>query len=324
MRTTFRHYVNTVSHKPWIHAFSTTPRRSDISSPIRSPNTKFVQTLWAETRDPVWGLINAATRAQGFERSSALANYNLSNNDFNKWRPLLYETDIASAVAALRTHGFTTTPPAEPEPETPPPSPLHLPSWVVLYLTAFKVHTSQQALGPQLDLTYAHLEFAPRELQGPLLIFTILNLARFNLLIPLRRVVNTFLTIPLSNPRLEFNLILQALTCNRVRSTESANTVVAILKTMRSRQLTLDSLTYEALLNDRFVTLQLTKHLREQMIQEGVVPSASHLEAYLRVFAKNGVIHDAQQYHEAIHARHASAPDARNGARQYHTTRSPG
>jgi hypothetical protein len=55
------------------------------------------------------------------------------------------------------------------------------------------------------------------------------------------------------------------------------------------------------LLNDRFVTLQLTKYLQARMIQEGFVPTASHLEAYLRVFTHNGAIHNTQKYHEAIH-----------------------
>jgi pentatricopeptide repeat protein len=156
-----------------------------------------------------------------------------------------------------------------------------------------------------MDLVYAHLDLALDTVKAPLLTFTALNLARFNLLVPMRRVVNSFLTIPFSRPSLQslhFNLFLQALSCNPTRSVENANVVVSILKTMESRQLHLRSSTYNALLNDRFVTLQLTKFLQQRMVQEGFVPKASHLEAYLRIFAKNGAIHDAKKYYEAIHA----------------------
>jgi pentatricopeptide repeat protein len=188
-----------------------------------------------------------------------------------------------------------------------------LPPWVLLYLVGYKVRTSRHAVGPLMDLVYAHLDVTPTNVKAALLILTAFNLARFNLLVPMRRVVNSFLTIPFSNlslQSLQFNLFLQALSCNLTRSVDNANIIVSILKTMESRQLRLRSSTYNALLNDRFVTLQLTKYLQQRMVQEGFVPKASHLEAYLRVFAKHGAIHDAKKYYEAIHALPQTSDDS--------------
>ncbi|KAF9468297.1 hypothetical protein BDZ94DRAFT_777866 [Collybia nuda] len=304
MQTTVLHHVRTVLYKPWTRVFSTTTRQSQLSRPLRSG--KLVKTLWKDTRDPVWGLVDALhARKDPLKLSAALANYRALPGELDAWKHVIYQPDITSAVAALRKSGFTVAPPAESEllevSPSPPPS-QHPPSWVVLYLTAFKVRTSQQVLSTQLDLTYAHLATAPLEVQGPLLILTVLNLIRFNLLVPMRRVIDTFLAIPLHNPALEFNLLLQIIAWNPLRSTDVASAVVALLKTMQSRQLSLNIATYDVLLRDRFVTLQLTKYLHQQMIEENIVPTASHLEAYLRVFAKHGAIHDAEEYHKTIHA----------------------
>ena len=144
-----------------------------------------------------------------------------------------------------------------------------------------------------MDIVYSHLHHdkTPTSIQGPLLI---LNLARFNLLIPICRIVDTFLKTTLLDPDRHFNLFLQALSSIPYISLDNANNVVNILKAMEACLLKLRSATYEA--------LQLTKFLQARMIQEGFVPSVSHLEAYLRVFATNGAIHYAQKYHEAIHS----------------------
>lgn len=301
MQTTVVHHVRTVLYKPSIRVFSTTPRQLQLSRPLRSG--KLVKALWRDSREPVWGLVDALhVRWDRVKLSAALANCGIPREELERWTPILSEPHIASAATSLQSRGFVVAPATETEPETPSPPPLHPPSWVVLYLLAFKVRTSQQALGPQLDLAYAHLAVAPKEIQGPLLILTALNLLRFSLSVPMQRVIDTFLTISLADPALEFNLLLQIIAWNPLRSTDVATTVVALLKAMRARQLNLNVSTYNVLLKDRFITLQLTKYLQQQMIQDQTVPTASQLEAYLRIFAKHGAIHDAKEYYKAIHA----------------------
>ncbi|KAF8889086.1 hypothetical protein BD779DRAFT_1521882 [Infundibulicybe gibba] len=255
---------------------------------------KYVHVFRKETGDPVWRLIDAAQSQ--YHRlgllSEALHSHDLSVDEYRRWKPVLREPDIGSAISTfhnldgLNNHG--------------------MPPWVLLYLASYKVHTSQHATGPLMDLVSNHLP--TMDDHGPLIILTTLHLARFSLLIPIRRMTDCFLTTPtLRAPDLYFNMFLQALSANPIRSVESANTTVNVLKAMDARQLKLRSETYSALLNDRFVTLQLTKYLRERMVQEGFVPRSEHLEAYLRIFAKNGAIHDAQTYFDAIHA-HAPTP----------------
>jgi pentatricopeptide repeat protein len=170
--------------------------------------------------------------------------------------------------------------------------------WLLILLINQKVRKRTQT-GTMLDLLYSHLSTTPSHLMPSLLVMTTLSLARFNVLSPLREMVQLFLTIPLSYPALQFNLFLQAIS-RFPSSIEAANQVVTLLAAMESRQLPLYSRTYNVLLSDRFVTLQLVKSLRARMIHDGFVPSASQLEAYLRVFAKNGAIHDANEYLHAI------------------------
>jgi hypothetical protein len=78
------------------------------------------------------------------------------------------------------------------------------------------LHHSLQNLviGPSAwtNFPFAHLDYVPLRHQGPLLIFAALHLSKFNLLQPLKCVVNAFLTTELSHEALQFNLLLQALT----------------------------------------------------------------------------------------------------------------
>ncbi|GLB44197.1 hypothetical protein LshimejAT787_1601270 [Lyophyllum shimeji] len=271
----------------WRHVSTAKRAFSTSSRPVRA--TKFVDAFLRETKEPIWRVVTALNTPRSLDLPAALARHGVSVEQLRQWRPIAYESNISSAVDLMQRKGLAVA---------------RMPSWLVVYLVAFKVRTLENATPTALDLAYTHLPSAPSSVQGPLLILTLLSLARFNLLLPMRRVVDSFLTTNLHHPALCFNLLLQALACTPTRSVDTANAVVAVLKRMDARQLKLTHATYDALLNDRFVTLQLTKYLRERMTREGTVPTAEHLEAYLRVFAKHGLIHKAEDYHQAIHARH--------------------
>ncbi|KAF8968810.1 hypothetical protein BDZ97DRAFT_1654536 [Flammula alnicola] len=288
--------------------FSTSLRRNDTRS---IGARQYVESFYKEKQNPIWMLLDTLKSPAGrLHLEGALVESRVSIEEFTQWRPIIIHNDIETAVASLNALGYcihTST-----EESTPSAGHSHsakpMPSWVVLYLVVYKVRTVSHAKGPLLDLVYHHLETASPEMQGPLLILTAYHLARYNLLIPLRRVVDTFLNTPLSDQERQFNLFLQALSSLPFRSVENANSVVSILKAMESRQLKLRAQTYQALLNDRFVTLQLTKFLHTRMVQEGFVPSAAHLESFLRVFSKNGAIHEARKYFTAIHATNKDPP----------------
>ena len=305
--------ASNVSSRNSIRVFSTTNLIRDSSRPIK--NKHYIENFYRDSQDPIWCLVDTLQTSAGRRKViEVLQEANISIREFGRWVPVISQHDIASAVSKLTEIGTSASSSlARPSASMPP--------WVVLYLVGFKVRTPAHATGPLLDIVYGHLHKSPTSIQGPLLILTLSNLARFNLLIPIRRIVDTFLNTPLLDPDRQFNLFLQALSSIPYRSVDSANNVVTIVKAMEARQLKLSSATYESLLNDRFVTLQLTKYLRARMIQEGFVPSASHLEAYLRVFAKNGAIHDAQKYHEAIHS--IPAPVGETGDEPIHVSKNP-
>ena len=298
-----------------IRFFSTTNLLRDWSRPIKS--RQYIENFYRDSQDPIWCLVNTLQTSAGRRKvTEVLQKANISIREFDDWVPVISQHDIALAVSKLTEIGTLSSSLEKPL----APNNL-MPSWVVLYLVGFQVRTPAHANGPLLEIVYSHLHNAPVSIQGPLLILTLSNLARFNLLIPIRRVVDTFLNITLLDPDRQFNLFLQALSSIPYRSVDNANNVVAILKAMDARQLKLRSATYDSLLNDRFVTLQLTKYLQVRMIREGFVPSASHLEAYLRVFANNGAIHDAQKYHEAIHS--IPAPMEQPGDEPIHVSKNP-
>jgi pentatricopeptide repeat protein len=258
--------------------FSTSQSHYDAIRTLR--NEKYIALAHKETRDPVWRLLDALRHPRHLlVLSEALHKSGISSVEYNEWKSFLHDSGIDS----------------NPNPETP--------SWVILYLVSNQVRSSQQAHGPMLDLLYDHLDSSPKEIHGPLILVAATQLARFNLVLPLRRLAQTFLSTWIEDPSPYFNLFLQIISCIPNRTVESANIAVLLLKAMESRQLRLTSDTYDALLNDRFVTLQLTKYLQSRMVQEGFVPQTSHLESYLRFFAKDGAIHDARRYHKAIHSQ---------------------
>ncbi|KAF8154189.1 hypothetical protein B0H34DRAFT_661422 [Crassisporium funariophilum] len=261
---------------------------------------QYIETFHKDTRDPIWRLVNTLRTPGRLELSDALRGSHVSMHTYYKWKAIISQHDVAFAVEKLEELGYAVTPAAESA--SIPASTNLIPSWVVLYLIGHKVRTPAHAMGPMLDLVYDHLRHAAPDIQGPMLILATFHLARFNLLVPMRRILDTFLNTPLPDPDGLFNFFLQAISATPYRSVANANNVVAVLKAMEARQLKLNSQTYEALLNDRFVTLQLTKFLQARMVQEGFVPKAEHLEAYLRVFANNGAIHDAQKYLDVIHS----------------------
>ncbi|KAJ3508423.1 hypothetical protein NLJ89_g5762 [Agrocybe chaxingu] len=308
-RTAFRF----AKHVPRIFGtrrLSTSLRQTDTARPIGTKH--FVEYFYKETQDPLWRVVDALRSLAG--RREELPKGPVPEEELAEWEHVISHLDIGAAVSHLEQLGYPVRPPLNPDINLSSTG-RQIPTWVILYLVGYKVRTSAHAQGPLLDFVYSQLDSAPVEIHGPLLILTTFSLARFNLLIPTRRVLDTFLNTPLlQDPGLQFNLLLQALSYIQHRSAENANNVVAILKAMEARQLKLRSQTYEALLNDRFVTLQLTKFLHQRMIQEGFVPSASHLEAYLRIFAKNGIIHNAQQYFEIIHATTKGPPSDQHAA----------
>ena len=298
-----------------IRVLSTTTFLRGSSRPVKTKH--FVETFYEDSLDPIWHLVNTLQTSAGrLKVTEVLQKANISVHEFSHWVPVISQQNIALAVSKL-TEINTSFSPLE-RPSTADSS---MPSWVVLYLVGFQVRIPTHAKGPLLDIVYGHLPKTPTSIQGPLLILTLSNLARFNLLIPIRRVIDTFLKTTLHDPERQFNLFLQALSSIPYRSRDSANTAITILKAMEARQLKLQSTTYELLLNDRFVTLQLTKFLQGRMVQEGFIPSASHLEAYLRIFANNGAIHDAQQYHKAIQS--IPAPVEEPGDEPVHVSKVP-
>ena len=220
----------------------------------------------------------------------------VSVTEFQEWRQTVFkQSNIDLSIPILTRKGLITGLDQEAKP---------LPPWLLLYLVGYKVRAPHHAANTLLSLTFSNFDHMPIEAKSGVLIFAMLHLARFNLVATMAQIIDAFLTIPFAsrNATLHFNLFLVSISRTPLRSEATAEAVLRVLIAMESRQLKLHDYTYRFLLEDRYITVQLTKVLRERMVQEGFIPTADHLEAYLRIFAKNGLIEDAEKYHEAIHS----------------------
>jgi pentatricopeptide repeat protein len=246
-----------------------------------------------------------------YPMSDALFKNKISVEDFRPWKKVLKAADIDQAMSIMaktmpwitqNTRSITSYDCIEELNKYDDEAPRHihsLPTWLVIYIASYKVRTSAQASGALLDLVFNQLLYVPPWLRPSLLIIVAPSLARYSLLVPMRRILNIFLAIPVDHPTLHFNLLLQAI-ARLPRSTEAADLAVMVIDAMTSREIPLASRTYHILLADRFVTLRLAKLLETKMAQEKFTPKTSHLEAFVRVFSKHGAIHDANKYLEAV------------------------
>ncbi|KAF8999832.1 hypothetical protein BDQ17DRAFT_1282461 [Cyathus striatus] len=311
-----RNIVRLARHVPRpARYFSSTARLHDSSRPLRS--VRYLDLLRREqpTYEPLWHLLHCLSKStHKNDMSLALARQRVSVDEYRRWKPIIYESDILLAVNLLDTWAFKVRPSDQQNDKK------EIPLWVLLYTIAFKVRTPPHALGPLLYLFHAYIDTAPPPTRGPLFVFTMLHLARFNLIKPMNALVDLFLTTPFPTRKEEelyFNLILQSISAKPTPMQENAELVVRLLSTMQGRHLKLRGDTYETLLNDRFVTLELTKYLQSRMSRQGVVQTKEHLEAFLRVFARDGAIHDAGRYLGAVHALQGKDDLRRRANTQY-------
>lgn len=249
-----------------------------VSTRARPTRTSyFVDTLLRETNEPLWRII-AAIRQSDFKAARVIV------PDYERWQPFTRSHGLARALDEMKGDSG--------------------PLWLALYLLAYGVRAHDDAYPAGLDLAYAHLSSAPKHFHGPLLIFAVSSLTRFNLLLPVRRVVDTFLTTELApHSELYFNLFLQALTITPTQSTETAQAIVELLQRMETRKLNLIKETYDMLLNDKLVTIHLAHFLRSHMTRHGAVPTTAQLEAYLHIFTKQGSAEEVKGIYSAIQNR---------------------
>ncbi|KAJ7607377.1 hypothetical protein FB45DRAFT_948181 [Roridomyces roridus] len=241
--------------------------------------TAYLRELSAHTRDPLWALVIALHSPRGTSLTEALTASRVPLDEFARWRPCVYASDIDEATKNAESH----------------------PSWLVLYLAGFKVQSPANASGTLMDMSFAHMATAPPSVQGPLLVLVMMHLARFDLVPPMKRVIDAFLSIPFTQYQDgHYNHLLSAMTSIQVPSSQTGRNAVRVLASMEARQLTLRGSTCSALLHDRHAALQLTSYLRRRQTRLGILPTASQLEEYLRIYAADGAIHDAQRYADAI------------------------
>ena len=159
-------------------------------------------------------------------------------------------------------------------------------------------------------LIVTHLPHVPPHLRPPILILAVHLLSAYRVFPPLERVVKLFIGLPIFHENWHFNSLLRALTHSTNSPTDGriiGRLAVLLLKTMTERELSLTKRTYRFLLQNRYVTMELTEELRQRMIRDNIVPDRAHLESLLRIFASSAH-HDAASYAHAAAAAAAQTP----------------
>ncbi|KAA1474175.1 hypothetical protein DENSPDRAFT_316685 [Dentipellis sp. KUC8613] len=176
------------------------------------------------------------------------------------------------------------------------------PTWLIIYLLYRKIR-SQTHAHQACSMVIAHLPYTSPEMRPSLLILAACILGSHRVWQPLERVVSIFIGLPLYEEAWHFNLFLQCMSRLAVSKQSGhylGRLTMNLLDAMRTRQLTLTSSTYLALLTNRFITIELTDALRVRMVSEGFTPTRTHLEAYVKIFSSRGAIHSATSYDNAV------------------------
>lgn len=252
------------------------------------------------TKDPVWNLVLQLKREREDERiHGALESCNILFLDYLLWKHVVHSPDLNTAISAIEQNlDLVGKLPADGSADTRQWT-SRLPTWVAFTLLCHKVRTAQDAQDGLLRLTFKYSESLDSTDRPALLILSTHALAHFDMLMPMRKIVEKFLARTIRFSAFHFNAFLHGLS-GFTRSEEAANLAVSVLEAMSAREVPLWLGTYRSLMRNRFVTLQLTKVLHTKMIHEGVVPTADHLEAFLRIFSKYGAIQNSQEYLRAI------------------------
>ncbi|KAI0281948.1 hypothetical protein BGY98DRAFT_956647, partial [Russula aff. rugulosa BPL654] len=187
------------------------------------------------------------------------------------WHSVTLLPTFDSAVAHLESIASPSTPPNDfaLSPSHPPPT------WLLVKLCSKVDSPADAEKASHLIITY--LPYIPPDLLFP----------------TLDRVIKLFIGLPIFHDFWHFNRLLRALT--RYTDTPTDGRHVA-----RLREVPLTNMTYELLLRNRFITLELTEELHQRMIRDKIVPNRAHLESLLRIFAHRGKVRDAVDCARAI------------------------
>ena len=160
------------------------------------------------------------------------------------------------------------------------------PTWVVLYTLCYNVRSESDAW-KALALVYGHLPIAPPHLRPALLMLAACWLTSHDLLVPLQRVVDAFLTgahgVPLE--AFHFQLLLQL-----IAYASSSDRVAPILRAIldRAGDLPLNHATFDVLLRRPCANPRLGLAVARKMHAQGFTPTLRHLTQLVLLYSQAG------------------------------------
>src|SRR6266478_5024437 len=218
------------------------------------------------------------------------------------WHSVAILPTLDSAAARLESIARPSTPPEKFASSPLSPSVTHPPpTWLLVRLCSKVQSPADAEKASHVIITY--LPYVPPELHSPMLFLMVHLLSTYKVLRALDRVVRLFIGLPIFHEHWHFNRLLRALSHYTYSPTDGryvARLAVLLLKTMTERKLFLTKKTYRLLLENRFITVELSEELRQRMIRDKIVPDRAHLESLLRISVNSSSLHDAAAYARAI------------------------
>ncbi|TFK29120.1 hypothetical protein FA15DRAFT_664435 [Coprinopsis marcescibilis] len=254
--------------RSWRHKWLLKPRQPHCqrcqfgtsTSPVDRSRQKFisatVRRLQEGTNDGVWSLISLLGSQKGTQLS-ALQHTSVPFRDYLEWKSILGQQPLKDIVSTIPNNS------KKDADSSSTPDSATLPEWLVLHILAHRVQTYGEATDMMMDILRHNLPLLPIHLKPPALIFSAAHLASRNLLVPLKTVVDEFLslghpilcpTFPSSSQgpelssqldhnatamlsmgsnashELHYNLFLSALAFTPKHSTAYSNYVISVIK----------------------------------------------------------------------------------------------
>ncbi|EIM84398.1 uncharacterized protein STEHIDRAFT_82319 [Stereum hirsutum FP-91666 SS1] len=277
-----------------------------------------IRTLYQQSKDEIWLLVRLHQSVEPAPR--LLRKTGVSIEEARRWTPVMpRDVQFDFALQLLRPVSESNLLLIEHDRSLPTPteqansqavaiqddgaSPqATVPTWLILRLIYRKVRTATHA-ARAWDLILQHLPHASPERHAPILLVSAHVLLSHGLFNPVKDLVAIFLALPIFHESFHINLLLQVLSsyCTTPESgLHISRLCVRILEALENREMALSHETYRILLSNRYITMHLTNALQARTLREGKVPDVKQLEAYARIYARQGKIHHVNTYVEAV------------------------
>ncbi|KAI0073182.1 hypothetical protein K474DRAFT_242956 [Panus rudis PR-1116 ss-1] len=251
--------------------------RSDKLATTELPSDRFWEYLVKFAQNPIFQLLDDVGRQSNMEQRAAVLE-DILDYDW-RWLPPALAPNIYIARDRLLQVNQHAASPVDDLPRSRSPS--EVPTWLLLHVLRHKM-TTTSPVDFVHELVMEHLPSASPSLQPWLLIMDTRALASSRAITPLRRVLKTFLELPVAPFEVHFNALLFALS-HAPGHPETTLLAVTIMRLMAEKGFVVHSDIINELLRGQFATIRLAVAVSEELKRQDRSPTEEHLQNLVRL-----------------------------------------